>query len=145
MLIWNDLRLAIAHDEVPMEQQIEDMKETLRREFDIDKPRIAAVFDRDNLMAYDVVLTKDKDAAVAEFLDITDGNGVTYTTGRELVCTSPFSTESFNQCIYLAKDILSARERWDESHANPLPKLFHDKKEEYRHPRTPLPMEEVLS
>lgn len=132
MLVWNSLRLAIATDERNIEEQIEEVTYALQREFDIDNPRIAVAFDRDNLNAYDVVLTKDKDEAISEFLDITNGNGVTYTTGRELIATSPFSEESLSQCIYLAKDIMAARSRYDKARENPLPKLFHDRKEDAR-------------
>ena len=132
MLVWGDVRLAFATDECGMEEQIDEITYALRREFEIDKPRIAAAFDTDNLHAYDVVLTKDKDEAIQTFLEITHGHGIAYTTGRELIATSPLTPESINQCIYLSKDILAARSRYDAARSNPLPKLFHDRKEDPR-------------
>jgi 4-hydroxythreonine-4-phosphate dehydrogenase len=88
--------------------------------------------DAENYKAYDVVLVNDREQGLKDFLELSQGNGVAYTTGRELVCTSPFSAESFHESIYLAKDILNARERYDEAHKNPLPKLFVDKKDDIK-------------
>ena len=79
---------------------------------------------------YDAVLTADREQGLKDFLELSQGNGVAYTTGRELICTAPFSAESFRESIYLAKDILKNRERYDEARSNPLPKLFIDKKED---------------
>ena len=81
---------------------------------------------------YDAVLTNDMEQGLKDFLQLSQGNGVAYTTGRELVCTAPFSAESFREGIYLAKDILTNRERYDEARKNRLPKLFIDKKEDNR-------------
>ena len=95
---------------------------------------------RENVQnAYDAILMEDREAGMSEFLRITDNCGVAYTTGRELVCTSPMNDRSLHECIYVAKDILAARERWDEAHANPLPKLFVDKREDNRRQPKPFP------
>lgn len=132
MLVWGDIRLAFATDECGMEEQIDDIVYTLRREFNIEKPRVAAAFDIDNLSAYDVVLTKDKNEAIHTFFELSQGHGVVYTTGRELIATSPVTPESLNQCIYLSKDIIAARKHYDVARSNPLPKLFHDRREDPR-------------
>ena len=39
---------------------------------------------------------------------------------------------SFCNAIYTVTDVLRNRARYDEAHQNPLPKLFHDKREENR-------------
>ncbi len=44
---------------------------------------------------------------------------------------------SFCNAIYTVTDVLRNRIRYDEAHQNPLPKLFHDKREEVR--RSPKP------
>lgn len=132
MLVWEDLRMAFLNEEDNFEEQMEMLVYALKREFDIDNPRIVPHLDAENYKTYDAVLTSDREQGIKDFMELTYGNGVAYTTGRELVCTSPFSAESFRDGIYLAKDIIKNRERYDEARQNPLPKLFIDKKEDNR-------------
>lgn len=130
MLVWEDLRMAFVNEEESFEEQLELLRLSLAREFDIDNPRIVPNLDTMNYKTYDAVLTHDREQGLKDFLELSYGNGVAYTTGRELVCTSPFSEESFRESIYLAKDILKNRERYDEARQNPLEKLFIDKRED---------------
>lgn len=132
MIIWGNLRMAFVNEESDFESQMEMLHHAMKRDFDIDIPRITPILDAENYKAYDVVLVNDREQGLKDFLELSQGNGVAYTTGRELVCTSPFSAESFHESIYLAKDILNARERYDEAHKNPLPKLFVDKKDDIK-------------
>lgn len=130
MIVWGNLRMAFTNEDADFEGQMEMLCSAMKRDFDIDIPRITPILDAANYKAYDVVLVNDREQGLKDFLELSHGNGVAYTTGRELVCTSPFSAESFHESIYLAKDILNARERYDEAHKNPLPKLFVDKKDD---------------
>lgn len=132
MIVWEDLRMAFTNEEDNFEEQMHTLRLALQREFDIDNPRIVPHLDANNYKTYDAVLTNDMEQGLKDFLQLSQGNGVAYTTGRELVCTAPFSAESFREGIYLAKDILKNRERYDEARKNPLPKLFMDKKEDNR-------------
>lgn len=132
MIVWEDLRMAFTNEEDNFEEQMQILRLALQREFDIDNPRIVPHLDASNYKTYDAVLTNDMEQGLKDFLQLSQGNGVAYTTGRELVCTAPFSAESFRDSIYLAKDILKNRERYDEARKNPLPKLFVDKKEDNR-------------
>ena len=132
MIVWEDLRMAFTNEEDNFEDQMQTLRLALQREFDIDNPRIVPHLDANNYKTYDAVLTNDMVQGLKDFLQLSQGNGVAYTTGRELVCTAPFSAESFREGIYLAKDILKNRERYDEARKNPLPKLFIDKKEDNR-------------
>ena len=132
MIVWEDLRMAFTNEEDNFEEQMQILRLALQREFDIDNPRIVPHLDAKNYKTYDAVLTNDMEQGLKDFLQLSQGNGVAYTTGRELVCTAPFSAESFRDSIYLAKDILKNRERYDEARKNPLPKLFVDKKEDNR-------------
>lgn len=132
MIVWEDLRMAFTNEEDNFEEQMQTLRLALQREFDIDNPRIVPHLDANNYKTYDAVLTNDMEQGLKDFLQLSQGNGVAYTTGRELVCTAPFSAESFRDSIYLAKDILKNRERYDEARKNPLPKLFVDKKEDNR-------------
>lgn len=132
MIVWEDLRMAFTNEDDNFEEQMQTLRLALQREFDIDNPRIVPHLDANNYKTYDAVLTNDMELGLKDFLQLSQGNGVAYTTGRELVCTAPFSAESFREGIYLAKDILKNRERYDEARKNPLPKLFMDKKEDNR-------------
>ncbi len=134
MIVWNDLRMAFLSEEEgeDIEEQSAQLRLALAREFDIHNPRITKVLDAENYKTYDVVITTDREQGLKDFLQLSQGNGVAYTTGRELICTSPFSKESFHAGIYLAKDILMARERYDSARTNPLPKLFVERREDNR-------------
>lgn len=132
MIVWEDLRMAFADEEEDLEEQAQTLRTALERDFYIDNPRIVPHLDAENYKTYDAVLTKDREQGLREFLELSRGNGVAYTTGRELVCTAPFSADSFRDSIYIAKDILKNREQYDKARENPLPKLFIDKKEDIK-------------
>lgn len=132
MIVWEDLRMAFADEEEDLEEQAQTLRTALERDFYIDNPRIVPHLDAENYKTYDAVLTKDREQGLREFLELSRGNGVAYITGRELVCTAPFSADSFRDSIYIAKDILKNREQYDKARENPLPKLFIDKKEDIK-------------
>ena len=132
MIVWEDLRMAFADEEEDFEEQVQTLRTALERDFYIDNPRIVPHLDAENYKTYDAVLTKDREQGLREFLELSRGNGVAYTTGPELVCTAPFSADSFRDSIYIAKDILKNREQYDKARENPLPKLFIDKKEDIK-------------
>lgn len=132
MIVWEDLRMAFADEEEDFEEQVQTLRTALERDFYIDNPRIVPHLDAENYKTYDAVLTKDREQGLREFMELSRGNGIAYTTGRELVCTAPFSADSFRDSIYIAKDILKNREQYDKARENPLPKLFIDKKEDIK-------------
>ena len=132
MIVWEDLRMAFADEEEDFEEQVQTLRTALERDFYIDNPRIIPHLDAENYKTYDAVLTKNREQGLRDFLELSRGNGVAYTTGRELVCTAPFSADSFRDSIYTAKDILKNREQYDKARENPLPKLFIDKKEDIK-------------
>lgn len=132
MIVWGDLRMAFADEDEDMEEQMSLLRLALAREFDVHSQRIASVLDAENYKAYDAVLVTDREQGLKDFLQLSHGNGVAYTTGRELICTSRFSGDSFREAIYPAKDILMAKERYDSARVNPLPKLFMEKREDNR-------------
>lgn len=132
MIVWEDLRMAFADEEEDFEEQVQTLRTAMERDFYIDNPRIVQHLDAENYKTYDAVLTKNREQGLRDFLELSRGNGVAYTTGRELVCTAPFSADSFRDSIYIAKDILKNREQYDKARENPLPKLFIDKKEDIK-------------
>ena len=88
------------------------------------------------------------DQGLAPFKLLAMEDGVNYTAGLPIVRTSPdhgtaydiagkgkASPSSFLQAIYAAIDIHRNRIAYDEVHADPLQKLYHDKREDRRHTR----------
>jgi 4-hydroxythreonine-4-phosphate dehydrogenase len=83
------------------------------------------------------------DQGLAPFKTIALENGVNYTAGLPIVRTSPdhgtaydiagqgkADEQSMRQAIYTAIDIFRNRQNYDEPLKNPLPKLFHEKRED---------------
>ncbi len=91
---------------------------------------------------FDGVLAMYHDQGLAAFKALTDGNGVNFTANLPVVRTSPdhgtaydiagkgvAAPDSFRQAIYSAIDIFRNRAAYVESHANPLPKIYQERKE----------------
>ena len=92
---------------------------------------------------FDGVLAMYHDQGLAPFKTIALENGVNYTAGLPIVRTSPdhgtaydiagkgvADENSLRQAIYTAIDVWRNRQDYDEPMANPLPKLFHEKRED---------------
>ena len=91
---------------------------------------------------YDGVLAMYHDQGLAPFKTLALENGVNFTAGLPIVRTSPdhgtaydiagkgiADEQSFRQAIYAAIDIYRNRQNYDEPLADPLPKLYHEKRE----------------
>ena len=85
------------------------------------------------------------DQGLAAFKALTSEGGVNFTAGLSVVRTSPdhgtaydiagkavARTDSFRRAIYASIDIYRNREAYIKAHANPLPKLYHDRREDER-------------
>ena len=92
---------------------------------------------------FDGVLAMYHDQGLAPFKTIALESGVNYTAGLPIVRTSPdhgtaydiagqgkADENSMRQAIYTAIDVFRNRKNFDEPLQNPLPKLFHEKKED---------------
>ncbi len=92
---------------------------------------------------FDGILAMYHDQGLAPFKALAGDDGVNYTAGLPIVRTSPAhgtaydiagkgiaDENSFRQAIYTAIDICRNRRRYDEAHANPLPKLYHEKRDD---------------
>lgn len=90
---------------------------------------------------FDGVLAMYHDQGLAPFKTLASGGGVNFTAGLKAVRTSPdhgtgfdiagqgvADEMSFRQAMYEAIDIAARRERYEAMTANPLPKLFQDKR-----------------
>lgn len=94
---------------------------------------------------FDGILAMYHDQGLAPFKALTTDGGVNFTAGLPVVRTSPdhgtaydiagqgvAQVNSFRRAIYAAIDIYRNRTAYDKAHANPLPKLYHDKREDER-------------
>ncbi len=92
---------------------------------------------------FDGVLAMYHDQGLAPFKTIALESGVNYTAGLPIVRTSPdhgtaydiagkgkADENSLRQAIYTAIDVFRNRKDYDEPLGNPLPKLFHEKRED---------------
>lgn len=92
---------------------------------------------------FDGVLAMYHDQGLAPFKALAIEDGVNFTAGLPIVRTSPdhgtaydivgkgvADISSFRQAIYTAIDVFRNRKNYDIPYENPLPKLFHEKKED---------------
>jgi 4-hydroxythreonine-4-phosphate dehydrogenase len=92
---------------------------------------------------FDGVLAMYHDQGLAPFKTIAIDSGVNYTAGLPIIRTSPdhgtaydiagqgkADENSMRQAIYTAIDVFRNRMNYDEPLKNPLPKLFHEKRED---------------
>ncbi len=94
---------------------------------------------------YDGVLAMYHDQGLTAFKALAMDEGVNFTAGLPIVRTSPdhgtaydiagkgkADEASMRQAVYTAIDVYRNRQVWDESHANPLEKLYHERREDDR-------------
>ena len=92
---------------------------------------------------FDAILAMYHDQGLAPFKALCAGEGINYTAGLPIIRTSPdhgtayeiagknqADENSFRQAVYTAIDIMRNRRNYAEAYANPLPKLFHERKDE---------------
>jgi len=124
-------RIAILCNEVPQEQGTTEPFE--EKYMHIYGPyAIKEFFEEEKYMFYDGIITSDKAKATEAFGALVYEYGIIYYAGSDLIITSPFRTEvtSLNHAMYIATDVYRNRENYDAERENPLPKLFHDKRED---------------
>lgn len=101
---------------------------------------------------FDGVLAMYHDQGLAPFKTIALDSGVNFTAGLLIVRTSPdhgtaydiagqgkADENSFRQAIYTAIDVFRNRQNYDEPLQNPLPKLFHEKRDDSEKVRFAIP------
>lgn len=93
--------------------------------------------------AFDGVLAMYYDQGLAPFRSIAGNEGVNYTAGLPLVRTAPMHTAQFDRAgkntaddtpmrkaLYAAIDICRNRKDYDEAYANPLKKLYKERRDD---------------
>ena len=101
---------------------------------------------------FDAVLAMYHDQGLAPFKTLAVEDGVNYTAGLPIVRTSPdhgtaydiagtgvADENSFRQAIFMAIDIFRNRANYDDPLENPLPKLYHEKKDDSEKVRFNIP------
>lgn len=100
-------------------------------------------FGRADYYRFDGVLAMYHDQGMAPFKTLAPEDGVRFTAGLPIVRTAPAhgvhfelagrnraDAASLRHAIYLAIDVVRNREHFDEPLRNPLPKLYHEKRED---------------
>ena len=124
-------RIAILANQVPQENA---EKETFEeKHMHVYGPfAIKEFFEEEKYMFYDGIITSDREKATKAFGALVYEYGIRFYAGSDLIITSPFKSEvtSLNHAMYIASDVYRNRENYDQERENPLPKLFHDKRED---------------
>lgn len=100
-------------------------------------------FGRGDYYRFDGVMAMYHDQGMAPFKTLTPEDGVRLTSGLPIVRTAPavgtqfqeagkgiVSPDSLRHAIYMAIDVFNNRANYDEPLANPLPKLYHEKRDD---------------
>lgn len=93
--------------------------------------------------AFDGILAMYHDQGIAPFKAISPESCVKFAAGLPVIATAPdnnagfdiaglcvANADSFRSAIYAAIDIFRCRENYETPYANPLPKLYHEKRED---------------
>ena len=101
---------------------------------------------------FDGIMAMYHDQATTPFHSIYTEDGVLYTAGLPIIHTAANMTPaysivgcneadeaSFRNAIYLGLDVYRHRNQFDEETANPLPKLYHEKRDESEKVRFSIP------
>jgi 4-hydroxythreonine-4-phosphate dehydrogenase len=101
---------------------------------------------------FDGTLAMYHDQGLAPFKALSPNNSVRYMAGLSLIATSPdegpcydiagngeADETSFRQAIYTAIDAFRNRANYEEPYEHPLPKLYHEKKDESEKVRFAIP------
>ena len=97
---------------------------------------------------FDAVLAMYHDQGLTAFKALAMEDGVNFTAGLPIVRTSPAhgtaydiagqgtaDENAFRQALFTAIDVWRNRKHFDEAETNPLPKLYHDRREDDRRPQ----------
>ena len=105
---------------------------------------------------FDAVLAMYHDQGMALLKSVAQGDAVSLATGMPFVCTSPETSVGFDiagkgiadesalrQAVYLGIDVWRNRRNYDEPMANPLPKLYKEKRDDSEKVRFTIPKAKI--
>jgi len=124
-------RIAILSDEAPQENTGEEPREE-KFMYVYGPYAIKEFFEEEKYMYYDGIITSEKQKATKAFGSLAYEYGIRFYAGSDRIITSPFlpDTICLNHATYIATDVYRNRMAYDQERENPLPKLFHDKRED---------------
>ena len=126
----------------------------LRRDLRVSNPRIAVlalnprcgedgVLGDEEQTIINPAIKELSEQGMTPFKAVAYENGVRFTAGLELIRTAPAhgvnfaaagqnvtDEQSLRNAIYVATDVWRNRQNYDEPYANPLPKLYHERRDE---------------
>ena len=124
-------RIAILSDNAEQENNNEEPRE--EKHMHVYGPyAIKEFFEEEKYMYYDGIITCEKQKATEAFGSLAYEYGIRFYAGSDLIITSPFLSDTMcmNHATYIATDVYRNRQSYDQERENPLPKLFHDKRED---------------
>ena len=123
-------RIAILSNEIPQEGEAIEVEEKYMHVYG--PYTIKDFFEEERYMFFDGIITSDKKNATEAFGALVYEYGIWFYAGSDLIITSPFRPEviSLNHAMYTAADVYRNRKAYDQERENPLPKLFHDRRED---------------
>ncbi len=124
-------RVAILSDNAQQENNNEEPRE--EKHMHVYGPyAIKEFFEEEKYMYYDGIITCEKQKATEAFGSLAYEYGIRFYAGSDLIITSPFLSDTMcmNHATYIATDVYRNRQSYDQERENPLPKLFHDKRED---------------
>jgi hypothetical protein len=124
-------RIAILCNEVPQQEQTLEIGEEIHMHV-YGPYAIKEFFEEEKYMFFDGIITSDKQNAMETFGALAYEYSVCFYAGTDFIITSPFKADitSMNHALYIATDVFRNRKMYDSERENPLPKLFHDKRED---------------
>ena len=98
----------------------------------------ADFFETGKHLSFDAVLTMTREQAQAPFLSMYEGNGIVLAAGIAPLVVSPVkldgdnnaTVDSFREAIYTCIDVYRSRYFFDLPYVDPLPKLYHERRED---------------
>lgn len=138
-------RLAVIADTDKQKEEWEEKSDELRA-FLYGPFLTETFFEEDLWQNYDAMLALDFESAIRCFRENAHAWGVCLTENAQgnvslypAYNTQPmgedaavFNSISLNRAFYTVVDVMRSRERYDVAHKSPLPKLFHEKREDRR-------------
>lgn len=124
-------RIAILSDNAQQENNNEEPRK--EKHMHVYGPyAIKEFFEEEKYMYYDGIITCEKQKATEAFGSLAYEYGIRFYAGSDLIITSPFLSDTMcmNHATYIATDVYRNRQSYDQERENPLPKLFHDKRED---------------
>lgn len=124
-------RIAILSDNAQQENNNEEPRE--EKHMHVYGPyAIKEFFEEEKYMYFDGIITCEKQKATEAFGSLAYEYGIRFYAGSDLIITSPFLSDTMcmNHATYIATDVYRNRQSYDQERENPLPKLFHDKRED---------------